>query len=42
MQGGITLRDHIPIFSHQKEYKAEENEDQIDNYIGKLAVSLTI
>jgi len=41
-EGGIALRDHIPIFPHWKEYKAKENEDQIDNYIGKLAVSLTI
>jgi len=41
-EGGIALRDHIPIFLHWKEYKAKENEDQIDNYTGKLAVSLTI
>ena len=41
-EGGITLRDHIPIFRHWKEYKAKENEDKIDNYIGKLGVSLTI
>lgn len=40
-EGGITLRQHIPIFPHWKEYR-KKNEDQIDNYIGKLAVSLNI
>ena len=34
-EGGITLRQHIPIFHHWKEYKKKENEPTIRNYIGK-------
>ena len=38
-EGGIVLRQHIPVFSHWKEYKKKENEGKIIDYIGKLAVS---
>jgi hypothetical protein len=38
-EGGIILRQHIPIFPHWKEYKKQENEGKITDYIGKLAVS---
>jgi hypothetical protein len=38
-EGGITLRQHIPIFNHWKEYKKTENEPIIRNYIGKVTVS---
>jgi hypothetical protein len=36
-EGGIILRQHMPIYTHWKKYK--EDEDKIDNYKGKLAVS---
>ena len=39
-EGGIILRQHIPIFPHWKEYKKHDH--QITNYIGKLGVSLSI
>jgi len=39
-EGGITLRQHIPIFHHWKEYKKKENEPTIRNYIGKDIVRL--
>jgi hypothetical protein len=38
-EGGIVLRNHVPIFPHWKHYKKKENEPEIVNYIGKLAVS---
>jgi hypothetical protein len=38
-EGGIILRQHIPILHRWKEYKTKENEDKITDYIGKLAVS---
>jgi hypothetical protein len=38
-EGGITLRQHIPIFHHWKEYKRKGNEPTIKNYIGKVTVS---
>lgn len=37
-QGGVAARHHLPILPHFKEYKA--NEHHIDNFIGKVAVSL--
>jgi len=36
-EGGITLRQHIPILTHWKEYK--KNESHLENYIGKIGVS---
>ena len=36
-EGGIILKQHIPIYPHWKNYKKDEG--QITNYIGKLAVS---
>jgi hypothetical protein len=38
-EGGITLRQPIPIFNHWMEYKKRENEPIIRNYIGKVTVS---
>ena len=36
-EGGITLRQHIPILTRWKEYK--KNESHLENYIGKIGVS---
>ena len=36
-EGGIILKQHIPIYPHWKNYKKDEG--QITNYIGKLVVS---
>jgi hypothetical protein len=41
-EGGIVLRQHMPIFSHWKEYKKKENAGKIENYIGKIAVSIFV
>jgi hypothetical protein len=38
-EAGIVLRQHVPIFPHWKHYKKEENKSEIENYIGKIAVS---
>jgi hypothetical protein len=38
-EDGITLRHHITIFNHWKEYKKKENEPTIRNYIGKVTIS---
>jgi len=35
-EGGIILRQHIPIYTSWKEYKKDEH--QLDNFIGKLVV----
>jgi len=35
-EGGIILRQHIPIYTSWKEYKKDEH--QLDNFVGKLAV----
>uniref|UniRef100_A0A0A9GTF9 Uncharacterized protein n=1 Tax=Arundo donax TaxID=35708 RepID=A0A0A9GTF9_ARUDO len=37
LDGGIILRQHIPIFIHWKQYK--KNDSEITNYIGKIAIS---
>jgi hypothetical protein len=36
-EGGITLRQHIPILIHWKDYKKDES--HLQNYIGKIGVS---
>ena len=36
-EGGIALRQHIPILTHWKEYK--NNKSHLENYIGKIGVS---
>jgi len=36
-EGGITLRQHIPILTHRKEYK--KNESHLASYIEKIGVS---
>ncbi|XP_023156944.1 uncharacterized protein [Zea mays] len=41
-EGGIILRQHIPIFPHWKEYKKQENEGKITDYIGKLDGQFTM
>ncbi|WVZ88938.1 hypothetical protein U9M48_035405 [Paspalum notatum var. saurae] len=41
-EGGITLRQHTPIFHHWKEYKKEENEPILKNYIGKITANFTM
>jgi hypothetical protein len=38
-EDGITLRQHITIFNHSKEYKKKENEPTIRNYIGKVTLN---
>ena len=38
-EGGIVLRQHIPILPHWKDYK--KNEAYLSNYMGKVAVSLS-
>ena len=37
--GGIILRQHIPIFTHWKEYKDIKNKDILLGYMGKISVS---
>ena len=37
-EGGIILRQHIPILPHWKECK--KNESHLTNYIGKVAISI--
>jgi len=37
LEGGITLRQHIPILTHRKEYK--KNKSHLENDIGKIGVS---
>ncbi|WVZ90533.1 hypothetical protein U9M48_036826, partial [Paspalum notatum var. saurae] len=41
-EGEITLRQHILIFHHWKEYKKEENEPILKNYIGKITANFTM
>ena len=36
-EGGIILRQHIPIYTHWKEYKKDEG--PLKDYMGKVAVS---
>ena len=36
-EGGIILRQHIPIYTHWKEYKNDEA--ALKDYMGKVAVS---
>ena len=36
-EGGIILRQHIPIYTHRKEYKNDEN--PFKDYMGKMGVS---
>ena len=36
-EGGIILRQHIPIYTHWKEYKKDEN--PFKDYMGKMGVS---
>jgi len=36
---GIILRQHIPIFTHWKEYKDIKNKDILPGYMGKISVS---
>jgi len=38
-EGGIILRQHIPIFTHWKEYKDIKNKDILPSYMGKISVS---
>jgi hypothetical protein len=38
-EGGIILRQHVPIFAHWKEYKDDKNKDILPSYMGKIAVS---
>ena len=38
-EGGIILRQHVPILPHRKEYKKDEA--LVKNYIGKVVVSET-
>lgn len=35
-EGGIIIRQHIPIYTNWQEYK--KHNEQVKNYIGKLAV----
>ena len=38
-EGGIILRQHIPIFTHWKECKDIKNKDILPGYMGKISVS---
>jgi hypothetical protein len=41
-EGGIILRQHIPIYTHWKEYKEyenDENENSFKDFMGKMGVS---
>jgi len=39
-EGGIILRQHVPIYTSWKEYKKDKDQfnDQLNNFIGKLSV----
>ncbi|CAD6248820.1 unnamed protein product [Miscanthus lutarioriparius] len=41
-EGGIILRQHIPIFTHWKEYKDIKNKDILPGYMGKISNQLAI
>lgn len=38
-EASVIVRDHVPIFTHWKDYKKEENAPVFENFVGKLAVS---
>ena len=38
-EGGIILRQHIPVLPHWKEYKNDQS--HLTDYIGKVAVSIS-
>ena len=38
-EAGIILRDHVPIFTHQKHYKEDAAKLLVKNYNDKLSVS---
>jgi hypothetical protein len=39
-EGGIILRQHVPIYTSWKEYRKDKDQfnDQLNNFIGKLSV----
>jgi hypothetical protein len=41
-EGGITIRNHVPIFPHWKHYEDKDNEPEIAQYIGRLAGQFTM
>lgn len=43
-EGGIIVRQHVPILTSWKEYKKDKVQfkDQLDNFIGKLSVNLSL
>lgn len=41
-EGGIILRQHIPIFTHWKAYKDNKNKDILRGYMGKISNQLAI
>ncbi|XP_066336071.1 uncharacterized protein [Miscanthus floridulus] len=41
-EGGIILRQQIPIFTHWKEYKDIKNKDILPGYMGKISNQLAI
>jgi len=38
-EAGFALRDHIPILPRWKDYEDENNNDLLEDYKGKIAVS---
>ena len=38
-EAGLALRDHIPILPRWKDYEDENNNDLLEDYKGKIAVS---
>lgn len=38
-EGGIAVRNSVPILTHWKEYKKEENANVLDKFMGTLSVS---
>ncbi|XP_021314039.1 uncharacterized protein LOC8071655 isoform X2 [Sorghum bicolor] len=43
-EGGIILRQHVPIYTSWKEYKKDKDQfnDQLNNFIGKLSIQLNM
>ncbi|WVZ49413.1 hypothetical protein U9M48_000778 [Paspalum notatum var. saurae] len=41
-EGGITIRQHVPIFTHWKFYKNKKNKEHVQNYLDKLSTQFNI
>lgn len=39
-EAGVIVRSHVPIFTHWKDYKKDENHELFEEFKGRLAVSV--